>query len=267
MHVDTAHMRREATGTLGRVGWLATAALYALLALLAIRLSVEGRTRGHRPDAEGALQLVAEQPLGQVLLFALLLGFGAHAVWRLAQAVGDRDHAGDDPTGLAKRAGYAALALWYAALAWLTGSIAFGQPANTNEKEAARGVLSWPLGRELVTAVGVGFLIAAVGSVVFILRKRHVAKLRPGEAGPEARRIVDIAGTIGYSARALVFAVIGVFLIRAAWEHDPSETIGLDGALLRLAQAPLGPLLLALVGVGLGCYAAWAALQARYRST
>ena len=79
-----------------------------------------------------------------------------------------------------------------------------------------------------------------------------------GEAG-QARRVVDIAGTVGYSARALVFAVIGVFLIRAAWEHDPSETIGLDGALLRLAQAPLGPLLLALVGAGFGCYAVWAA--------
>ena len=58
-----------------------------------------------------------------------------------------------------------------------------------------------------------------------------MSRLRPGEAGPEARRVVDIAGTVGYSARALVFAVIGVFLIRAAWEHDPSETIGLDGAL------------------------------------
>jgi uncharacterized protein DUF1206 len=267
MHVNAAQMRRETTGTLGRVGWLATGALYALLSLLAIRLAVEGSTGGHRPDAEGALQLVAEQPLAQGLLVLLMLGFAAHAVWRLADAVGDRDQADDGAKGLTKRAGYAALALWYAALAWLTGSVALGHEPSTNEKDAARGVLAWPLGRELVAAVGIGFLGAAVGSVVFVLRKRHVAKLRPGEAGPEARRVVDVAGTVGYSARALVFAVIGVFLIRAAWEHDASETIGLDGALLRLAQAPLGPLLLALVGAGFGCYAVWAALQARYRST
>ena len=76
MHVDAAQMRDETTGTLGRVGWLATAALYALLSLLAIRLAVEGSTGGHRPDAEGALQLVAEQPLSQGLL--------AHARFRRA---------------------------------------------------------------------------------------------------------------------------------------------------------------------------------------
>ena len=267
MQVDAAYIRREATGTLGRVGWLATAALYGLLALLAIRLAVEGRPADLRPSAEGALRLVGEQPLGQALLVVLMLGFAAHALWRLAQAVGDRDHAGDDPKGLAKRAGFAALALWYGVLAGLTGWAAFGHHAETNEKDTARGVLGWPLGRELITAVGVGFLIAAVGSVVFVLSKRHLAKLRPGEAGPEARPVVDLAGTVGYLARALVFAVIGVFLIRAAWERDASETVGLDGALFRLAHAPAGPLLLALVGSGFGCYAVYAALQARYRST
>ena len=78
VHVDAAQMRDETTGTLGRVGWLATAALYALLSLLAIRLAVEGSTGGHRPDAEGALQLVAEQPLSQGLLVLLMLGFAAH---------------------------------------------------------------------------------------------------------------------------------------------------------------------------------------------
>ena len=69
------------------------------LSLLAIRLAVEGSTGGHRPDAEGALQLVAEQPLSQGLLVLLMLGLKLHAVWRLAQAVGDREHAGDGAKG------------------------------------------------------------------------------------------------------------------------------------------------------------------------
>ena len=139
-------------------------------------------------------------------------------------------------------------ALWYAGLAWLTGSVAFGHRASTNEKQAARGILGWPL------AVSSSRRWASASSWQRSDRSSSFCasgmsrSCRPGEAGPEARRVVDIAGTVGYSARALVFAVIGVFLIRAAWEHDPSETIGLDGALLRLAQAPLGPSLLALVG-------------------
>jgi hypothetical protein len=84
---------------------------------------------------------------------------------------------------------------------------------------------------------------------------------------PETRRLASIAGIVGYSARAVVFAVIGVFLIEASWDRDPTATVGLDGALLRLAQAPLGRLLLGMVAVGFGCFALWSALQARYRAT
>lgn len=112
----------------------------------------------------------------------LVLGFAAHAVWRLAEAIGDREHEGHGPAGLAKRAGYAGLALWYAALAGLTGSVLLGQAANSDEKreQATKGVLSWSLGRELVAAVGLGFLAAAVSSGALATprgRARHHRRL------------------------------------------------------------------------------------------
>jgi hypothetical protein len=50
-------------------------------------------------------------------------------------------------------------------------------------------------------------------------------------------------------------------------DHVSTATVGLDGALLRLAQAPLGRLLLGMVAVGFVCFALWSALQARYRAT
>lgn len=64
-----------------------------------------------------------------------------------------------------------------------------------------------------------------------------------------------------------MLAIIGGFLVDAAWSYDPTEARGLDGALLRLAQAPLGPLLLAAVTVGFWCYGVWSLMQARYRPT
>ena len=75
----------DVVGALGRAGLLATAALYAVLALLALRVALEGRVAGHRPDSEGALRLVAEQPLGVALLALLGLGFAAQARERGAQ--------------------------------------------------------------------------------------------------------------------------------------------------------------------------------------
>jgi Domain of Unknown Function (DUF1206) len=268
VRAEAIDVRGDTPGVLGRVGLLATGALYLLLGLLSLRLALEGRTSGHRPDTDGALRLVADQPLGTVLLVLLLLGFAAHAVWRLAEALGDRDREGDAPAGLAKRAGYAALALWYAALAGLTGWILLGDAPNPDVKraQATEDMFGWPLGRELVGAVGLGLIAAAIASVVFAYRKRHLAKLHTEQMSPEARRVADLAGLAGYASRALVFALIGGFLVEAAWTYDPDHARGLDGALLRLAQAPLGSVLLAAVALGFFCYGAWSLMQARYRA-
>ena len=72
-------------------------------------------------------------------------------------------------------------------------------------------------------------------------------------------------GILGHLARMLVFGLIGLFLLKAAWEFDPKEARGLDGALMELAQQPYGGLLLGAVAVGLMAYALYCFVQARYR--
>jgi hypothetical protein len=262
-------LRTDTTGALGRAGLVATAALYVLLGLLALRVALEGRPAGERPNTDGALRLAAGQPGGKVLLGLLMLGFAAHAVWRLAEAFRDRDREGDAPAGLAKRLGYAALGVWYAALAGLTGWLLLGHRPSTERtrKQATEGVFGWPFGRELVAAVGLGLIAAAIGSVVFVWRRQHLAKLHHEQMSLETERVANVAGRIGYASRAFVLAVIGGFLVDAAWTYAPGEAKGLDGALLRVVQAPLGPLLLAAVAVGFFAYAVWCLMQARYRAT
>ena len=66
------------------------------------------------------------------------------------------------------------------------------------------------------------------------------------------RAVVRRIGVLGHAARAVVFALLGVFVIRAAVEFDPNQAVGLDGALQRLAQQPAGPWLLALTALGSG---------------
>ena len=72
-------------------------------------------------------------------------------------------------------------------------------------------------------------------------------------------------GIVGHLARMAVFALIGLFLLRAAWEFDPKEARGLDGALLELSQQAYGGLLLGAVAVGLMGYALYCFVEARYR--
>ena len=52
------------------------------------------------------------------------------------------------------------------------------------------------------------------------------------------------------SRAGVVFGLVGWFLVKAAWEFDPKEARGLDGALLELSQQPYGGVLLGSVAVG-----------------
>nr|MBA3348293.1 DUF1206 domain-containing protein [Actinomycetota bacterium] len=77
---------------LGRAGLVAKGVLYAVIGILAIKVALGGRKES--PDREGALNAIAQQPLGRGLLGVLALGLAAYALWRLAQGFLDRDNEG-----------------------------------------------------------------------------------------------------------------------------------------------------------------------------
>jgi hypothetical protein len=258
--------RSEEVEWLGRTGLVAQGTIYALVGLLALQVALDGRDASATPDKEGALQLVVEQPFGKVLLGLLALGFAAYALWRLAQAVVDREGRGSDAKALGVRFGYLCLGAWYGLLAVLAVERLLGRQGSTgNEQEKTAGVFGLPLGRELVLAAGAGFLVAAGWNVYRALAGDLEQHLRTYEMGEPERKAAVTVGAVGYLARGVVFGMIGFFLAKAALEYDPQEARGLDGALLELAQQPYGSALLTSVAVGFFAYALWSWVQARYR--
>ena len=81
----------------------------------------------------------------------------------------------------------------------------------------------------------------------------------------EERRSYVVIGVLGHLVRALLFALVGWFFVKAAREYAPKEAIGLDGALRKVVQAEHGDLLLGCVAAGLVAYALFCFVQARYR--
>jgi hypothetical protein len=53
--------------------------------------------------------------------------------------------------------------------------------------------------------------------------------------------------------------------VKAAFEYDPQEAVGLDGALQELRRQAYGSWLLAVVALGLLAYALYGVVAARYR--
>ena len=249
---------------LGRIGLVAQGTLYAVVGILAIKVALGGREEN--PDKNGALRTIAAQPFGKGLLVLLAIGLAGYAVWRLAQALFDRDHEGSGLKGLGKRGAALAKAAWYALLCGLTISVLVGgNGGGGNEQETTAGVFERPLGRYIVYAAALGFLGAALFNGYRAATCKFKKKLKEHEMNEAEEAAATTVGVLGHLARMVVFGLIGVFLFKAAWEFDPKEARGLDGALLEVAQASYGGLLLGTVAVGLIAYAVYCFVQARYR--
>jgi hypothetical protein len=249
---------------LGRVGLVAQGALYVVVGILAIKVALGGREES--PDKHGALRTIAEQPFGKALLILLALGLGAYALWQLALAILDRENKGEDLKGIAKRGAALARAAWYGVLCWLTVSTLVGNGGGSdNEQQKTAGVFHYPAGRYLVYAAGFAFLGAAAFNAYRALTRKFSEKLKRGEMSETEEAVAIGFGIFGFLARAVVFCLIGLFLVKAAWEYDPKQARGLDGALMELAQRPYGGFLLGVVAAGLIAYGVYCFVQARYR--
>lgn len=265
----TASVRRAADGRLveaaGRAGLAAKGGIYLIVGFLALQLPLG---LGGRPeDRQGALQALAGKPLGTATLVALAAGFAGYAVWRLAQGLFDRDREGRDAKGLAKRAGHVGKGLLYAGSAFVAVAILVGarRGGDSSEREETAQILGLPFGRWLVAAAGVAFLGAGAFNLYRSLTRKFRKHLREHELGPSVRAWAVGFGVVGHAARAVVFGLIGVFLLKAAVKFDPDEAVGLDGALLKLAQQPYGRFLLGAVAAGLLAYGLFCFVQARCR--
>ena len=252
---------------LGRAGLVAKGVLYAVIAILAIKVAVGAR--GDDPDKEGALRTIAVQPFGKVLLAILAVGLAGYAAWRLAQGLLDRDAEGERAKGLAKRAGNVAKGVWYGGLCTLTVLKIAGAESEsgggTQEDRATSGVLGLPLGRYLVYAAAAGFVAAALFNGYRAVTCSFRKKLETHKMSETEEAAATGVGVIGHLARFVVFGLIGAFLAKAAWEFDPQEAAGLDTALYEVARQPYGGFLLGSLAVGLLAYALYCFVQARYR--
>ena len=168
------------------------------------------------------------------------------------------------------RASFVVRALIYAALSYLAFSIAFGSGGGggggggSQQGVTASIMRDVPAGRFLVGLVGLIVIGVACYQAYQAFSKDFMDELQTQQMNRRIRTWVRRIGVLGHSARAVVFGLLGVFIIRAAVQFDANEAVGLDGALQRLAQQPTGPWLLALLAFGLFAYGVYSIVRGRY---
>jgi hypothetical protein len=250
-----------ALGWLARAGLISRGVVYAIIGVLALKLALGDG--GKATDQQGALRTIADRPFGKTLLVLVAIGLAGYALWRLVRAaVGhgaeQRDGGADRVAALASGIAYAILCV--AAVKILSGGTSSGSP-----KKATGGVLDWSGGDVLVAIAGI-VLIGVAGYQAYKgLKRKFLEDSKTERMSPGVERAFTALGVFGHVARAVVFALIGYGLIKAAIDYDPQKAIGLDGALRKLANASYGPVLLGVVAAGLIGFAAYSLADARYR--
>lgn len=252
---------------LARYGYAAKGVVYMLIGVLAA-LGALKKSPGPT-DSHGVLAQIVRQPYGRVMLVAIAVGLAGYALWRVTQALRDTERKGTSWKGLSIRAGYACIGVVYAGLSFSAVRLILGQGGGGSGDEQTRGwtalALMFPLGRWLVGLCG----LAVIGFGLWQCYKAFTASFRRKwkrhEMSEHAQRLATHAGQVGFVARAVVFFIIGLFLIQAAWRARAEEARGLGGALRALEQQPYGPYVLGAVALGLVAYGLYMLVEARYR--
>jgi hypothetical protein len=250
---------------LSRGGFVARAAIYAIIGVLALKLAIGDG--GKLTNQQGALKTVANQPFGSVLLTLLAIGLGGYALWRLVRAALGRGPEGSD-SGFDRLAalgsGVAYGALCVLAVEILAGS-GSGSTSSTSPKSSTAGTLGWPGGTWIVGAIGLVLIGVALYQGYRGITQKFLKESKTEEMSPTVRRWIGRVGTVGHLARMVVFGLVGIFMVKAALDYNPQKAVGLDGALAKLANHSYGSLLLGIVAAGLIAFALYSLSDARYR--
>ena len=262
-----AHLPTDTRRRLAQAGLIARGFLYCLVGILAIQIAF-GSGSSQQASQSGALRTLAQQPGGTFLVALMGVGLIAYAAWRFMQFFTEKGSEDSDTKDAVMRASYILRALIYLGFAFLAFSIAFGSGGggggSSQQTITAQIMKNVPGGVFLIGLVGLIIVGVGIYQAYQAFTTDFMEELQQGRMSPTERVWVKRIGVAGHAARAVVYTMIGIFVVRAAVQFDPQEAKGLDAALQELASQPFGTLLLTLVALGLLLFGVYAIVRARY---
>ncbi|WP_210489305.1 DUF1206 domain-containing protein [Rufibacter aurantiacus] len=257
--------RKHWIESFAKAGYIAKGFVYILVgALTAMAAFGIG---GKKASSSDALTQVKDFPAGGLLLSILAVGLVGYSIWRFVQAIHDTEHKGSNAKGIGKRLAYAFSGLIYGSLAFAAFKILSSGGNNSGEggskeKDLVSGLLDQPFGKWLVIIIG----LITIGNGIRQLIKGTTASFMKDVRGLPRDRfdVLKKAGQAGFTARGVVFSIIGFLFVRAAWLQNPQEAGGTQSAFSFLQTSPFGNVLLAVVALGLIGYGVFMFVQAKY---
>ena len=242
-----------------RAGYAVNGVLHVLMGAItfAVAFGEEGSA-----DQDGALQQLSGGPIGGLLLWAAVVGLLGLALFQVLTLALVR---GTDKKAWIARSKPLGRALAYLGLGFLAFRFAVAGSADPDEaRDITAVVMSYPGGVLAIAAVGLGIFIGGVVFVIMGIRGRYLDDLDTERT--LVNRTARIIGGIGYIAKGIAFAAIGVLFLIAAYQSDPDEAAGLDGALESLRRLPSGNVVLSVVALGFILFGLHCFIRTKYEA-
>ena len=252
----------DAVHALARLGLGARSVVWLVIGLLLLSVALGG---SEQTDQGGAMRAVAEQPFGTALLVVLAVGFFGHGLWRLLTAAVGHRHETDAKKKWGQRGLSLVKGLVYVSLGVATVRFLLDGSSSDQTQSRTAQLMEAPFGRVLVGVLGLVVIGVGVAMAVKGIKHDHADDLETHRMPNGLRRPAVKIGVVGLLGRGAVFALIGIFLVRAAVLFDPSEAKGLDAVLQTVAAQPYGKVLIGLAVLGILAYAVWSSVETLYK--
>jgi hypothetical protein len=259
--IDRGARHSTALAWATRFGLVGYGFVHLLVGWVAIRVATVGG--GGRATGAGALAQLTRDPLGEVTLASLAVGFGALALWQvLAAAVGYREL--DGWRRQVMRIGGAARVVVYGYFGVASARLLVHQGSGGSPRSTIASVLAQPAGSALLAGAGVAVAAVGVGLALFGVRKQFLDQLDDKARSADRRRAIVVVGQVGYVSKGAAFVMIGALLCWAAFTQNPGKSGGLDQTFSKLLGATFGGPAVVIAGVGIACFGLYLFARARH---
>lgn len=251
-----------------RAGLVAYGIVHLMVGWLAFQLAFGGTSEN--ASNTGALRTLAQQPVGEILIWVIAVGMCLMVLWRLIEfGFGHREES-DDKKRWRKRAASLFKAIIYGTIAWTAIQIASsagskgGSGGGTDSTTAT--LMNLPAGQLIVGLVALGIL-AYGGRLIYRgwtegFKEHLDAQGKSGDAGSA----YVMLGKVGYVAKGVAIILIGSLFMYAAITHEAKKSGGLDQALQTVLGYPFGQVVVIAIGLGIASYGLYSFARARHLS-
>lgn len=246
-----------------RVGLVAYGLVHLLVGWLALQLAFGDRSEN--ASNSGAMQELAKQPFGEVLVWAIAIGMFLLVIWRLLELVwGHQEKDGGDR--VKARAVSGMKAVIYAVVGITALNVVIGARSSKGGSTWTKTVMEWPAGQWIIAGVGLGVIIYGANHVRKGFTEGYAKHLDAEGKSGSAGKAYLMFGKVGYLGKGIAIAVVGGLILYGGLTQDAKKSGSLDQALHKVLTYPFGQALLVVIAAGLVCYGLFCFARARHLS-